>query len=338
MLGLDLSHHTGATHPMNVRALRPRFVGRVLAPTFLVLLFLVIVGGSTVGATSDGPGAATAAPAQMAVAAADVPMVLQNVTLADLLANKRGVCNGGFTHVIKNAAGPNNARNYLNAAQACGLKVIFTFPDTVSYSLGKVYPSRVAKWVNIVKDHPALFGYLTVKEPSWNRLNATEIRSLYSAFKRADPNHPVLAIFGDIPHFNMKGNTWGKGMADILVVDWYPVETARNGCSRTGTRVVPGSKHLKNVRAVVDLKTPGTPVWVMVQTHKNLAPSCHKKQRPTNAQLRTQVRNAINYAQATGIAFHTFDNSSYTKDERRDPTMVGWMRQVANEVHAGTFQ
>ena len=33
----------------------------------------------------------------------------------------------------------------------------------------------------------------------------------------------------------MPGNTWGKGMADILVVDWYPVETDRNGCSRTGT-------------------------------------------------------------------------------------------------------
>ena len=85
-------------------------------------------------------------------------MVLQNVTLADIVANKRGICNGGFTHVMKNAAGPNNAVNYLNAAQRCGLKVIFAFPDTVNHSSGKVYPSRVAKWVKVVKDHPPCTG------------------------------------------------------------------------------------------------------------------------------------------------------------------------------------
>ncbi len=200
-------------------------------------------------------------------------MVLQNVTLADLVANKKGICNGGFTHVMKSAAGPNNARNYLDAAQRCGLKVIFNFPDTVNYSTGRVYPSRVAKWVKIVKNHPALFGYLTVKEPSWNHISGSEIRSLYAAFHKADPNHPVLALFGDIPHFNQTGNYWGTRMADILVVDWYPVETARNGCSRSGVDVqTTGAKHLKHVRAVVNSKTPGTPVWLMVQTHKEPRP------------------------------------------------------------------
>jgi hypothetical protein len=339
MLRLDLSRRTGATHRVALPTSRSRRLSRLLAPTLLVLLSLGMLGTSTAGAVSYQLNAGAATAGHVASTAADTPMVLQNVTLADLVANKRGICNGGFTHVIKNAAGPNNARNYLNAAQACGLKVIFLFPTTVNHSLGKVYPSRVASWVKIVKNHPALFGYLTVKEPSWNRISASEIRSLYAAFKKADPNHPVLAIFGDIPHFNLKGNSWGTGMADILIVDWYPVETARNGCSRTGTKVVTtGPRHLKNVRAVVDLKTPGTPVWVMVQTHKNLAPACHKKQRPTEAQLRKQVRDAINYAKAVGIAFHTFDNSSYAVDERRDPTMVGWMRKIANEVHAGTFQ
>jgi hypothetical protein len=324
---------------MTVHTSRSRRLGRLSAPTLLVLLSLGMLATSTAGAVSDPLDAAAATAGQVATAATETPMVLQNVTLADLVANKRGICNGGFTHVIKSAAGPNNARNYLNAAEACGLKVIFTFPDTVNYSLGRVYPSRVAKWVSIVKDHPALFGYLTVKEPSWNRISASEIRSLYAAFRKADPNHPVLALFGDIPHFNQKGNTWGKGMADILMVDWYPVETARSGCSRTGSKMLTsGPRHLRHVRSVVDLKTPGTPVWVMVQTHKNLAPTCHKKQRPTEAQLRRQVREAINSAAAVGIAFHTFDNSSYTKDERRDPAMVGWMRTIANQVHAGTFQ
>ena len=40
----------------------------------------------------------------------------------------------------------------------------------------------------------------------------------------------------------------------------------------------------------------------------------------------------------TGIAFHTWSNSGYAMDERRDPAMVGYMRTIANQVHAGTFQ
>jgi hypothetical protein len=267
------------------------------------------------------------------------PMVLQNVSLADITANYNGICNGGFTHVMKAAAGPNNAVNYLNAAQRCGLKVIMSFPETVNHSLGRVYPSKVPYWVNLVKNHPALFGYLTVKEPSWNRLNVTEIRSIYSAFHRADPNHPVIAIFGDIPHFDQVGNRWATGMADILVVDWYPVETLNGGCSRTGTHyITTGPKHFTKVRTTVASKTPGTPVWLMAQTHKNLSPSCHKKQGPTESLLRRQVREAFRYLGATGFAFHTWSNTGYQRDQRRSPATVRWMRTIANQVHAGTFE
>lgn len=308
---------------MTKRSARSSRLGRLLSTGILALLAAGTLGtGST-----------------LAVGTPDAPMILQNVSLEDVLANKRGICNGGFTHVMKNAAGPNNAINYLDAAQKCGLKVIYFFPETVRHDLGRVYPSRVAYWVRVVKDHPALWGYLTVKEPSWNRISVTEIRSMYTAFKKADPKHPVTAIFGDIPHFNQPGNYYGKGMVDVLTVDWYPVETANNGCSRTGVDVVTtGPKHLANVRAVVNRKTPGTPIWLMVQTHKNLAPTCHKKQRPTEAQLRKQVRHGFTYAKVSGIAFHTFQNTNYAMDQRRDPSMITWMRTIADQVHAGTFE
>ena len=315
---------------------RPHRLSRFVAPTILAMLAATTLGSATVSAGSVPVGSRAVS---SSAAMPSAPMVLQNVPLADVVANKRGICNGGFTHLMKNAAGPNNSRNYLNAAQRCGLKVIFHFPDTVNHSTGKVYPSRVAKWVKIVKNHPALFGYLSVKEPSWNRITSAEVRSLYAAFHKADPSHPVLAIYGDIPHFNGRGNLWGSGKADILVIDWYPVETARNGCSRTGVDIqTKGPTHMKKVRAVVDAKTPGTPIWLMVQTHKYLAPACHKKQRPTEAQLRKQVRHGLVYAKAVEIAFHTFANSSYNSDQRRDPKMVGYMRTIANQIHAGTFQ
>ncbi len=322
------------THPIA----RPRRLSRYLAPVILAMLAAASLGSATVSAGAAVVGAQTAN-ARVPAAATAAPMVLQNVSLADLAANKRGICNGGFTHVMKNAAGSSNARNYLAAAQRCGLKVIFHFPETVNHSTGRVYPSRAAKWANIVKGHPAFFGYLTVKEPSWHRISSAEVRSMYAAFHKADPGHPVLAIFGDIPHFNQTGNKWGTGMADILIIDWYPVETARNGCSRSGVDVqTTGPKHFKTVRATVNAKTPGTPIWLMVQTHKYLAPACHKKQRPSEARLRKQVRDGFTYAKVSGIAFHTFQNSSYQSDQRRDPQMVGWMRKIADQVHAGTFQ
>ncbi|MGK2849938.1 MAG: hypothetical protein ACSLFN_03375 [Candidatus Limnocylindrales bacterium] len=300
--------------------LRPiRFLGPVLGAIL------------TVSALGAGSVAAVGTP--------ETPMVLQNIPLADIVNNKLGICNGSFTHVMKNSAGPNNVRNYLNAAQKCGLKVIFTFPETVNYSTGRVYPSKVAYWVNLVKAHPALFGYLSVKEPSWHGISATEIRSLYSAFRKADPNHPVIALLGDTPNFNKPGNYWGTGMANILAVDWYPVETSNRGCSRTGTSYVStGPKNFANIKTIVARKTPGTPIWLMVQTHKNLAPACHKKQRPSESLLRRQVRDGFRYLGASGIAFHTWTNSNYQVDERRDPTMVSWMKKIANQAHAGTFE
>ena len=116
-------------------------------------------------------------------------MVLQNISLADVVANKGGICNGGFNMVMKTASGPNNAINYLNAAQRCGLKVIMSFPDVVNYTTGRVYPSKVPYWVNLVKNHPDLYGYLTVKEPSWNHISGP--RSDRSTAPSTRPIRPI---------------------------------------------------------------------------------------------------------------------------------------------------
>ena len=270
----------------------------------------------------------------------DAAMVLHNVPNADMLNNTHGICDGAFTHVIRNVGGAAGALRALDAAQACGLKMIVFFSEIANHSTGVVYPSRVAPLVNAVKDHPALYGYLTVKEPSWVGITAKEIRSLYWAVKAADRTHPVVAIFGDIPHFGETRNPYTTGMADIVVVDWYPVETASGGCSSTGTSYIKyGPKWFSTkVRPTVEAKTPGRPIWVMVQTHKYLAPSCHKKQRPSATLLDRQVREAFGYARAKGIAFHVFRNDNYNLDQRRDAGMVKAMKAVSNRVRAGTFQ
>jgi len=284
-------------------------------------------------------GASVGAGSVSAAYPTNAPMVLQNISLEDIVTNRGHICHSTFTHVMKNFSGVTNTRNYLKAAATCGLKVIAFFSATADEATGIVYPSRVAYWVNVAKSYPALWGYLTVKEPSWHRINATEIRSLYHAFKVADPSHPVMALFGDTPHFGTSVNPYTAGMANVVMVDWYPVETAYGGRSMTGTSyVTTGPTNFKRIRAYVASRTPGTPIWLMVATHRNLAPAYHKKQRPSQALLNRQVREGFAYLGATGIAFHTWSNTSYNLDERRDPTMVGWMRLLAGQVHAGTFR
>jgi hypothetical protein len=293
----------------------------------LVAAGLLLIGSLGVAGTASA--AMTYDPA--------MPVVLHNVTPEDLWANKNGVCSGRFTHVIRNVLGVSNATNYLNAAQHCGLKAILYFSQTVSG--GTVYPSRVAPLVNAVKNHPALFGYLSVKEPSWVSISASEIRAMYNAFHVADPNHPVVALFGDVPHFGYTANPYTAGMANIVMLDWYPVETANGGRSMTGTSYVAGTPtFFRRSRDLIQAKTPGTPVWLMVQTFKYLTPTYHKKQRPSQALLYRQVREGFTYLGADGLSFHTWTNSGYNVDQRRDPTMVSWMNTLAGQIQAGTFQ
>jgi hypothetical protein len=315
--------------PAMTRAATPSaHLARVVAIGAAALLGLGMLAGAT-------------APRADAVAyPTSAPMILQNVSWQDLAANRHGICNGAFTHVIKNVSPTQtttSARNYLAKAQVCGVKVIFHFSKTISG--GTVYPSRVAGWVNAVKNHPSLAGYLSVKEPSWVGISAYEIRLMYKAFKKADPTHPVYALFGDIPHFGWKQNPYTGGMADVVMVDWYPVETLRGGCSRMGTYYIPnGPKWYKAVKAKVAKTTPGKPVYVMVQTHKYLKAGCHKKQLPSKTLLWRQVREAFTYAGAQGIAFHTWDNSNYNSDMRRNGTMTGYVKTLSAQVRAGTFQ
>jgi hypothetical protein len=296
-----------------------------------VLLGMVIMLG--------GSGAIQAAERSVIVRARDAgtAMALQNVTLQDLVAQRHGICDGSFSHIIKNSDSTTSSLKFLDAAAVCGVKVVLYFPTTVSG--GAVYPARVAAAVNGVKNHAALWGYLSVKEPSWAGINAAEIRSLYSAFKAADPNHPVMALFGDIPHFGDSANPYTAGMANVVMVDWYPVETGNGGSSTTGTSyVATGPTWFTKVRNVVEGRTPGRPIWLMVQTHKYLAPATHKKQLPTESLLRRQVREGLSGLTATGIAFHTWANTSYDMDQVRNPTMVGWMKLISSQVQDGTFK
>jgi hypothetical protein len=200
---------------------------------------------------------------------------------------------------------------YLDEAAKYHQKVLAYFIATVDYGAGTVKPSVIPTFVAKVKSHPALYGYLSVKEPSWSGISLSEMRSLYLAYRAADPNHPVVALLGDTPHFGTSRNPWASGVANVLWVDWYPVTYSRG-------YIATASTNFPKIRSYVAANTPGTPIWLMVQGHGYRAGD---KRTPTAAELRRQVDDGLHYLGAAGIAFYTWTHPTYDSDFARNPRL-----------------
>jgi len=207
---------------------------------------------------------------------------------------------------------------YLDEAARFGERVLLYFTDSVDEAHGTIRTSVIPGWVAKVKNHPALYGYLSVKEPSWNGISLSEMRSLYQAYKAADASHVVVALLGDIPHFGTSQNPWGSGVANMLWVDWYPVTYSRG-------YLTTGPTHFARVKSVVAAATPGTGVWLMVQGHGYRAGD---RRTPTSAELTRQVRDGLTYLGAVGIAFYTWHNAQYDRDLARNPTLWATARSL----------
>ena len=111
----------------------------------------------------------------------------------------------------------------------------------------------------------------------------------------------------------MAGNRWATGMADILMVDWYPVETSNNGCSRTGTHYIStGPKHFTNVkndRRPQDARDARLADGPDPQEPEPDA-ATRSRDRPRRSCAARSARR-FRYLGATGFAFHTWSNSNY---------------------------
>ena len=144
------------------------------------------------------------------------------------------------------------------------------------------------------------------------------MRLLYSAYKAADPNHAVVALLGDTPHFGTSQNPWGPGVANVLWVDWYPVTYSRG-------YIANASIHFPKIRTYVAATTPGTPIWLMVQGHGNRPGD---RRTPTAAELTRQVNDGYRYLSAAGIAFYTYRNTMYDNDFARNPALWATARSL----------
>ena len=118
--------------------------------------------------------------------------------------------------------------------------------------------------------------------------------------------------------FSVGANPWGPGDANVLWVDWYPV-TYSPGYIATA------STHFPKVRSYVASKTPGTPIWLMVQGHGYRAGD---RRPPTSAELVREVTDGTTYLGAAGIAFYVWDHAAYDSDFARNPRLWATARSL----------
>jgi hypothetical protein len=274
---------------------------RAVAPIAALIVVTLLV--ALPPAASAGPGALPRVPRN---AAWDVPIE----DISKLGDPKPGLLVKSF--------GTLSPVPYLDEAAKYGQKVLVYFSGTVNVSKGTVAPTSVAGLVAKVKSHPALYGYLSVKEPSWSGISLSEMRSLYNAYRAADAHHPVVALLGDVPHFGTSQNQWGSGVANVLWVDWYPVTYSRG-------YIATASTHFPKVRSYVASKTPGTPIWLMVQGH-GYRPG--DRRTPTSAELVREVNDGTTYLGAAGIAFYVWDHAAYDSDFSRNPKLWATARSL----------
>jgi hypothetical protein len=302
---------------------RRSFLPLTVAVAVLSLAGLPAASAATIAPSSLAPVATattTALPYNPAMPFALWEVGVDQVTTAPKL---------GTDYLIKSFSPGMDPISYLDHAAARGWKVVLYFNNTVDYGKGVVYPTRVAAWVNLVKNHPALAGYLTVKEPSWNGISVSEMRSLRNAFRAADANsaHRIYADFGDSPHFGTTANPWATGIADVLIMNWYPVRISQG-------YVPDAAKWFPRVRSIVNSVTPNTKLWVMAQA---FGASSFDQRMPTATELEREVGEAIRYAKVDGLAFHTWRNSLYQSVLGTSSTLQTRLASIISRTRAGTL-
>jgi hypothetical protein len=300
------------------RVASPTRLGRRLALRSGLLALALLVGAVASAATPEATRAA-------APYATDSPLALWEVPVNQI----PSAPTLGTDYLIKSFSPGMDPVSFLDAAQARGWKVIFHFNNTIDYTAGVVYPDRVAAWVNQVKNHPALAGYLIAKEPSWSGISVAEMRSLRNAFRAADPStdHRIYVDYGDSPHFGTAANPWAAGIADTLIMNWYPVRISKG-------YVPDAALWFPKMRAYVNAVTPGTPIWIMAQS---FGAARYDQRTPTAAEMERQVGEAFLYAGANGLVFYTWANTLYDHPLGTNGPLQAKVASLVAQIRAGTF-
>ena len=211
------------------------------------------------------------------------------------------------------------AREYLDAAEAHGLKVMMGFDRmmVVRSSL-----DGVRQRVSALGSHPGLYGWYLIDEPSLQGATPEATSRAYSAIRQAGNASPVGITICD----RNKIDAYMES-ADVIMVDVYPVSTSAL-FSLVG--------HVETALSATGGKKP---VWAIIQVHSNdlhvmkwgtIGHLIKEPRRPTVQEVRCMTYLAIAHG-ASGIFFYAYDSWIYGKIYE-DPVLYAGVRQLTQEL------
>lgn len=107
-------------------------------------------------------------------------------------ANLQQIADGGYNLVMIYPIAPSYGLKVLNWAQELGLKVMLTDPNISPYRAN--LEADIKEITDAYKNHPALWGYYLIDEPSANQF--TDLAKLHSLLLQDDPLHfPYINLF-----------------------------------------------------------------------------------------------------------------------------------------------
>ncbi|MDD6308934.1 MAG: carbohydrate binding domain-containing protein, partial [Clostridia bacterium] len=132
----------------------------------------------------------------------------------------------------------------MNAAEEAGLYVIVSlYYNKKSAGHPDMLDSTI-KTVNLVKDHPALFGYKVQDEPIQKMNTDEELGRAYTTIRNIDPHHPIYLDDSGEGSYKRLGR-----FCDIMDIDYYPGKGV-NRASVISKKIAAGIEAVKGRKPV----------------------------------------------------------------------------------------
>lgn len=179
-------------------------------------------------------------------------------------------------------------RHAMDEAAVHGLKVMFPLYYFMSISRDE---DAIRQYTAEFKDHPALFAWMIIDEPSGNGVPVEEVAAAYEIVRAIDPVHPVYMVEGSRDEYASYGRA-----PDIFTVDVYPLP------SRPIASVGDG------VREAIEAAPGGRPVWSILQTFAY--PNTAWSYLPTITEVRNMAYQSV-LAGAGGIGYYAVNDPSW---------------------------